>query len=59
MGKCVSVHSAPIITTSVISRAGCVHINRHSFLEPGVLLRGVLAERIKQRGLRTPSSLCW
>lgn len=45
MGKCVSVHSAPIITTSVISRAGCVRIHRHGFLEPGVLPRDVLAER--------------
>lgn len=32
LGKCVFVHSAPIITTSVISRAGCVSINSMTFL---------------------------
>lgn len=55
MGKCVSVHSAPIITTSVISRAGCVRINRHHSLKPAVLLCRVMAERIKQGGLRKPN----
>lgn len=31
LGKCVFVHSASIITTSVISRAGCVSINSMTF----------------------------
>ena len=58
LGKRVFVHSASIITTSVISRAGCVSINSMTFSSLPFSC-DVLAASIKQRRLRKANSLCW